>query len=239
MWVREDANVSRSNFAVAVLMVLVAVAGLALALVPQTFRQQGGKRRPMTQVVVPEGKDVATLAGGCFWCTEAIFKDLEGVVEVTPGYAGGRVPSPTYEQVCTGTTGHAEAVQIIFDPKAISFRDLLRVFFTTHDPTTLNRQGADVGTQYRSAVFTHSERQAKEAKEVIEEITRERIYDRPIVTEVTPFTNFYPAEEYHRDYFARNPEKAYCRTVIAPKVAKFREKYRERLKKGAREKAAP
>jgi len=196
--------------------------------------RKGAHQRLSTPVNVPAGKEVATLAGGCFWCTEAIFKELRGVEQVTPGYAGGHVPSPTYEQVCTGTTGHAEAVQIIFDPRVISYADLLRIFLTTHDPTTLNRQGADVGTQYRSAIFTHTPDQARVAREIIAEFTKARVYDDPIVTEVRPFTCFYPAEEYHRDYFARNPDKGYCRLVIAPKVAKFREKYRDRLRRSER-----
>lgn len=174
--------------------------------------------------------ELATLAGGCFWCTEAVFDELEGVLHVTPGYAGGHVPSPTYEQVCTGTTGHAEAVQLTFDPKRISYRELLEVFFSVHDPTTPNRQGPDVGHQYRSAIFTHSAEQEREAREVIAELTRQRVWPRPIVTEVVPFTNFYPAEEYHREYYRRHPEQAYCATVIAPKLEKFRQRYRNRLK---------
>ncbi len=193
--------------------------------------RKGSTTKVTTEVQVPPGREIATVAGGCFWCVEAIFEDLRGVDSVMPGYAGGNVPNPTYEQVCTGTTGHAEAIQIVFDPKVVSYGDILRIFLTTHDPTTLNRQGADVGTQYRSAIFTHSDAQAKEAREAIAEVTREKLYEDPIVTEVTPFTNFYPAEEYHRDYFARNPQQAYCRAVIAPKVAKFREKYRDRLKR--------
>ena len=193
-----------------------------------------GKRMeplPKTAVTVPEGREVATLAGGCFWCVEAIVQELRGVDEARSGYAGGAVENPTYEQVCTGRTGHAEAVQVVFDPKVLSYRDLLRVFMTTHDPTTLNRQGADVGTQYRSAIFTHSAEQAKVAREVIAEIEKAKLYRNPIVTEVTEFTNFYPAEEYHRDYFRRNPNQGYCQVVIAPKVAKFREKHREKLKR--------
>ena len=193
--------------------------------------RKGARTKVTTTVTVPQGREVATLAGGCFWCTEAIFKDLKGVETVMPGYAGGHVANPTYEQVCTGQTGHAEAIQIIYDPKAVSYRDLLRIFLTTHDPTTLNRQGADVGTQYRSAIFTHTDAQATDARAVIAEISREKLYRDPIVTEVTAFTNFFPAEEYHRDYFARNPEQGYCRAVIAPKVSKFREKYREKLKR--------
>jgi peptide-methionine (S)-S-oxide reductase len=194
--------------------------------------KKGAKRMlPTTVVDVPSGREVATLANGCFWCTEAVFKDLKGVEKVTSGYSGGHQPNPTYREVCNGTTGHAESLQITFDPKTISNRDLLRIFFTTHDPTSLNRQGNDVGTQYRSAIFTHSDEQKKTAGEVISEITKEKLYSGKIVTEVTPFSNFYPAEEYHQDYFARNPEAGYCRAVIAPKVAKFREKYREKLKR--------
>lgn len=177
------------------------------------------------------GRQVATLAGGCFWCTEALFEELRGVEKVEPGYSGGAVARPTYEQVCAGRTGHAEAIQITFDPKVISFADLLHIFFTTHDPTTKDRQGADVGTQYRSAVFYHSEEQKREAQQVIKEIDAQRIWPAPIVTEVTAFTAFYPAEEYHRNYFARNPNQGYCRVVIAPKVAKLREKYRDKLKR--------
>jgi len=176
-------------------------------------------------------KDVATLAGGCFWCLEAVFDDLEGVEDVVSGYAGGSVPNPTYKHVCTGETGHAEVVQVTFNPDVISYRDLLRVFFTIHDPTTLNRQGADVGTQYRSAIFTHNETQEKVAEEVIAELNDAGIWDDPIVTEVVPFEAFYPAEDYHQEYFRRNPNQGYCRVVIAPKVAKFRKQYLDRLKK--------
>ncbi len=177
----------------------------------------------------PAGKEIATLAGGCFWCTEAIFRELKGVEKVEPGYAGGKTPNPSYEQVCTGTTGHAESIQITFDPKVISFHDLLEIFFSTHNPTTLNRQGDDVGTQYRSAIFYHSPHQQETAKQVIREVDAKHIWPAPIVTEVTPFTNFYPAEEYHQDYFERNPRQPYCQFVIAPKVAKFREHWRAKL----------
>ena len=176
-------------------------------------------------------KDVATLAGGCFWCLEAVFDDLEGVEDVVSGYAGGSVPNPTYKHVCTGETGHAEVVQVTFNADVISYRDLLRVFFTIHDPTTLNRQGADMGTQYRSAIFTHNETQEKVAEEVIAELNDAGIWDDPIVTEVVPLEAFYPAEEYHQEYFRRNPNQGYCRVVIAPKVAKFRKQYLDRLKK--------
>ncbi|HET7789636.1 MAG TPA: peptide-methionine (S)-S-oxide reductase MsrA [Gemmatimonadales bacterium] len=173
---------------------------------------------------------LATLAGGCFWCLEAAFQQLAGVRAVTSGYAGGTVADPSYEAVCTGTTGHAEVVRIDFDPDAISYRDLLQVFFTIHDPTTLDRQGADRGTQYRSAIFFHSPEQERIAKDVIGEIGSGKVWDDPIVTEVVPLTAFYPAEAYHRDYFNRHPEQAYCRAVIAPKVAKVRQHYLERLK---------
>ncbi|HYK81559.1 MAG TPA: peptide-methionine (S)-S-oxide reductase MsrA [Gemmatimonadales bacterium] len=178
---------------------------------------------------MPE-REVATLAGGCFWCLEAAFAELKGVEKVQSGYAGGHVAHPSYEDVCSGATGHAEVVQITFDPGIVSFGDLLHVFFTIHDPTTLNRQGADVGTQYRSAIFYHTPGQRAEAERVIAELAAERVWDAPIVTELTPFTQFYPAEAYHRDYYRRNPEQGYCRAVIAPKVAKVRKLYLDKLK---------
>jgi len=178
---------------------------------------------------VPQ-REVATLAGGCFWCLEAAFQDLKGVEKVQSGYSGGRVANPSYEDVCTGTTGHAEVVQITFDPAVVSFNDLLHVFFTIHDPTTLNRQGADVGTQYRSAVFYHSPEQKAATERVIKELAAEHVWDSPVVTEVKPLEAFYPAEEYHRDYFRRNPNQGYCSAVIAPKVAKVRKLYLDKLK---------
>ena len=174
--------------------------------------------------------EIATLAGGCFWCLEAAFQDLKGVETVQSGYSGGHVASPSYEQVCTGTTGHAEVVQITFDPAVVSFRDLLHVFFTIHDPTTLDRQGEDIGTQYRSAIFYHTPEQKAEAERVIAELQAERVWDDPVVTALVPFERFYPAEEYHRDYFRRNPGQGYCRAVIAPKVAKVRKLYLDKLK---------
>jgi peptide-methionine (S)-S-oxide reductase len=179
------------------------------------------------------GKDleVATLAGGCFWCLEAVYDELKGVESVESGYSGGHVPGPSYAQVCDGDTGHAEVVKVTFDPDVLSYKDLLTVFFTIHDPTTLNRQGNDVGTQYRSAIFYHNEDQKKVAEEVIREISAARIWDRPIVTELAPFEKFYMAEDYHQEYFKKNPFQGYCRVVIAPKVAKFRHKFAERLKK--------
>ena len=176
-------------------------------------------------------REIATLAGGCFWCLEAVYLELRGVLGVQSGYAGGRVPNPSYELVCTGTTGHAEVVQVTFDPDEIPYRELLDVFFTIHDPTTLNRQGNDVGTQYRSAVFYHSPEQQTTVEQAIAELAAEKVWDDPIVTEVVPFTEFYAAEEYHRDYFRLHPEQAYCRAVIAPKVAKARKAFFERLKR--------
>jgi peptide-methionine (S)-S-oxide reductase len=173
----------------------------------------------------------ATLAGGCFWCLEAVFDDLIGVVSVESGYSGGHLPNPTYKQVCSDTTGHAEVVHITFDASAISYADLLRVFFAIHDPTTLNRQGNDVGTSYRSAIFYHDEEQKKTTEAVIKEISDAKIWPNPIVTEVTKFDAFYMAEDYHQEYFANNANQPYCRMVVAPKVAKFRKQFVERLKK--------
>jgi peptide-methionine (S)-S-oxide reductase len=175
--------------------------------------------------------EVATLAGGCFWCLEAVYDELKGVVDVISGYSGGRVTNPSYEAVCTGKTGHAETVQVTFDPQLISFRQLLEVFFTIHDPTTLNRQGADVGTQYRSAIFYHDAVQKATAEQVIHDLELQQIWGKPIVTELIQYTVFHPAEEYHQEYFKRNPYQGYCMAIIAPKVAKFRHKYLEMLKK--------
>jgi len=175
--------------------------------------------------------ELATLAGGCFWCLEAVFLELKGIHSAQSGYTGGRRPNPTYEQICTGTTGHAEVVQVTFDPAIISYRDLLDVFFTIHDPTTLNRQGNDSGTQYRSAIYTHSPEQEQTAKATIAEFTLAKVWDDPIVTEVTPLELFYPAENYHDNYFARNPGNPYCAVVIAPKVSKARKLFLEKLAK--------
>lgn len=174
--------------------------------------------------------ETATLAGGCFWCTESVFDELRGVESVVSGYSGGHTESPTYKEVCSGTTGHAEVIDVTFDPSEIDFADILRVFFTVHDPTTLNRQGGDIGTQYRSAIFYHSEAQRQAAEAVIREIDEATIYPNPIVTEVVPFEKFWPAEDYHQEYFANNPNQPYCAAVIAPKVAKFRKMHAERLK---------
>ncbi len=176
------------------------------------------------------GNEVITLGGGCFWCTEAVFSELRGVVKVESGYAGGTVPNPTYQQVCGGATGHAEVIQVTFDPSVVSLKEILEVFFTTHDPTTLNRQGGDTGTQYRSVVFYHSPEQKAVAEQVIQELTAAKLWRTKVVTELTPFTTFYKAEDYHQEYFANNGRQPYCQMVIAPKVAKFREHYREKLR---------
>ena len=173
---------------------------------------------------------LATLAGGCFWCLEAVFEQLKGVKRVESGYSGGHVPNPSYEAVCTGTTGHAEVTQVTFDPDRISFRDLLAVFFSIHDPTTPDRQGGDVGTQYRSAIFAHDDEQRRVAEDLVRELEAEHVFDDPIVTKIEPLKAFYPAEEYHREYYRRNSNQPYCRAVIAPKVAKLRSKYLEKLK---------
>lgn len=184
---------------------------------------------PMSQL----GKgnlDVATLAGGCFWCTEAAFSIIKGVERIEPGYTGGVVSNPTYEQVSTGSTGHAEAAQIFFDPKVIGYKEILEIFFTMHDPTSLNRQGADVGTQYRSAIFYHNQGQKETAEKLIDELNREGIWDRPIVTVVEPLKAFYKAETYHKDYYKKHPKEAYCQAVIAPKIAKLQQRFIDKIK---------
>jgi peptide-methionine (S)-S-oxide reductase len=170
-------------------------------------------------------REVATLAGGCFWCLEAIFKEVRGIEKIVSGYSGGTIVNPSYAAVCSGATGHAESVQLTYDPKKISFKEILDIFFTVHDPTTLNRQGADVGTQYRSAIFYHSPEQKSEAEEAILQLNASRDRRVPVVTQVAPFKDFYPAEDYHQEYFARNPEQPYCSVVIAPKLDKFRKQY--------------
>ncbi len=213
---------------------IFAAASFALTGKPSADREvstQEGKQK-----VNSTGKtEVATLAGGCFWCLEAVYNDLRGVEKVVSGYSGGTVANPSYEAVCTGKTGHAEVVQITFDPQVITFKELLEVFFTIHDPTTLNRQGADVGTQYRSAIFYHSPEQKTVAEKVIADITAEKIWTNSIVTEVTKLPAFYPAEEYHQRYYERNPSQGYCRMVIEPKVIKFRRHFMSKLKKPASE----
>jgi peptide-methionine (S)-S-oxide reductase len=180
-------------------------------------------------------EELATLGGGCFWCQEAVFKDLRGVRSVVSGYAGGHVPDPSYKQVCTGTTGHAEVVQVRFDPNEVTYGDLLRVFFAIHDPTTKNRQGNDVGPQYRSIILTHSDTQRHTAEAVMREIAEAKLWPDPLTTEIKPLEAFYPAEAEHHDYFARNPWSGYCQVVIAPKVAKFRKQFTDRLKRAAAE----
>lgn len=172
----------------------------------------------------------ATLGGGCFWCTEAVYKELKGVVDVTPGYSGGSIKNPAYREVCTGRTGHAEVVQVTYDPEEISFKEILDVFFMTHDPTTLNRQGNDVGTQYRSVIFYHDEEQKETAEEVIRILEKNNVYNNPVVTEITPLETFYKAEDYHKDYFERNEEQPYCQFVVAPKVGKFKSLFKNKLK---------
>ena len=175
-------------------------------------------------------REVATLGGGCFWCLEAVYQELRGVEKVESGYSGGDVPDPTYREVCSETTGHAEVVQVTFDPEVVSYGDILEVYFTIHDPTTLNRQGADVGTQYRSVIFYHDDEQRRVAEAVISDLESEDIWSNPIVTEVAPFDGFYIAEDYHQDYFRNNGFQPYCQVIIAPKVAKFRKQHLERLK---------
>ncbi len=175
--------------------------------------------------------EVATLGGGCFWCLEAVYLDMRGVLKVESGYANGDVPNPTYRQVCGGDTGYAEVVQLTFDPDEVSFRELLQVFFVIHDPTTLNRQGADTGTQYRSGIYYTTPEQKADAEAVILALTAQKVYDDPIVTEVEPLRNYYRAEDYHQDYFARNPYQPYCMGVVAPKVVKFRKYFLEKTKK--------
>ena len=178
-----------------------------------------------------QNSEVATLGGGCFWCLEAVFDDLRGVESVESGYAGGHAADPSYEEVCAGTTGHAEVVRVTFDTRAVSFKEILEVFFTIHDPTTLNRQGADVGTQYRSAIFFHTPEQQEVAARTIAELDAAKIWDAPIITEVVPFERFYEAEDYHQNYYRQNPNQGYCRMIVAPKVAKFRQHFLEKLKK--------
>jgi len=188
------------------------------------MNQENGKTYPDKE------KEVATLAGGCFWCLEAIFKEVKGIEEVMSGYSGGTTVNPSYAEVCSGATGHAESVQLTYDPKKVSFGEILAIFFAVHDPTTLNRQGADVGTQYRSAIFYHNSQQKVEAEAAIKQLAASKVWGAPVVTQVAPFKDFYPAEEYHREYFARNPEQPYCAVVIAPKLEKFRKQYFRKIK---------
>jgi peptide-methionine (S)-S-oxide reductase len=177
--------------------------------------------------------ELATLGGGCFWCLDAVYRRVQGVEDVTSGYAGGDLANPSYQAVCSGTTGHAEVVQVGFDPSVIGYAEVLEIFFAIHDPTTLNRQGADVGTQYRSVIFHHSPEQEAQARRVVSELEAQGVWDGPIVTELAPLRVFYPAEDYHKAYFERNGQQPYCQVVVAPKVAKFRQKFAHRLREGA------
>lgn len=215
-----------------VLLALFVVVSIFTTVSLATAGNSKNSARGIEKNMNPTGKkEVATLAGGCFWCLEAVYDELKGVDKVVSGFSGGHVANPSYEEVCTGRTGHAETVEITFDPQVISYKELLEVFFTIHDPTTLNRQGADQGTQYRSAIYYHSPEQKEIAEKTIAEITAAKIWKNPIVTEVTKFAVFYPAEEYHQHYYERNPNQGYCRMVIEPKVIKFRQHFMSKLKK--------
>lgn len=196
---------------------------------PEKVSQIKEFKEPIT-MNIEEGKEVATFAGGCFWCTEAVFLEIKGVEKVVSGYTGGTIKNPSYREIGTGTTGHAEAIEITYDPKLVQYKDLLEIFFSSHNPTTLNRQGADVGTQYRSEIFYHSEAQKKEAEEYISLIEKEKLYNDPIVTVVSPAVVFYVAEEYHQNYYNENKSQGYCQMVIAPKLEKLRKYYKSKLK---------
>ena len=213
-------------------LVLVVCAALFALRAPQPAFSDSNEvtQGAIQPVKAPPGREVATFAGGCFWARDAMFRRLKGVDKVTSGFAGGHTPHPSYQQVCTGTTGQAETVQVIFDPKVISYHDLLDVFFHTHDPTTLNAQAPDDGTQYRSAVFYHSAQQKAETEQVVRDVTAAHLYRNPVVTQVVPYTGFWPAEDYHQNYFALNPDQPYCADVVAPEVARFQKLYRARLK---------
>ncbi len=213
------------------------IKGLSLVL-SLIFSSCTAKEKPVVKeefkepvkVKVNEGMEVATFAGGCFWCTEAVFLEIKGVEKVVSGYIGGKTVNPTYKDICTGETGHAEAIQITFNPNVVAYEDLLEVFFGTHDPTTLNRQGADVGTQYRSEIFYHSEAQKTKAENYIQLLEKEKLYDKKIVTKVSSATVFYPAEDYHQNYYNQNSSQGYCQMVIAPKLEKLRKYYKSKLK---------
>jgi len=196
-------------------------------------QEPGNKKNNMSEEIIPTGKktDTATFGTGCFWCTEAVFQELKGVIKAVSGYTGGHVANPSYEEVCTGTTGHAEALEIIYDPTVITYDELLEVFWESHDPTSLNRQGNDVGTQYRSAIFYHNAEQKEKAEHYKAELNKSGAYDKPIVTEVTPYTKFYPAEDYHQNYYNTHGSQPYCYLVIRPKVEKFEKVFKNKLKK--------
>lgn len=213
-----------SNKLLALLVIMMTLAGTSCA-------QQSKKQQPMNLQATEPGLEIATFGNGCFWCTEAIFQRVEGVTKVVSGYTGGKVKNPTYKEVCSGLTGHAEAIQITFDSKRISYVELLEIFWQTHDPTTLNRQGADVGTQYRSAIFYHTEEQKEKAITYKQKLDESGAFDNPIVTEISPATEFYPAEDYHQNYFNLNGSAPYCSYVIQPKVEKFKKVFKEKLKK--------
>jgi peptide-methionine (S)-S-oxide reductase len=194
-----------------------------ILLIPLLFLETG--------LIMSKELEIATLGGGCFWCTEAVYEQLNGVIDINPGYSGGQTKNPTYQEICTGQTGHAEVIQIKFDPSIVSYSDILEVFFKTHDPTTLNRQGADVGTQYRSVIFYHSKKQKEIAEKVLQLFAEENIYESPIVTEITELDKFFIAEDYHKNYFEKNKNQSYCQFVVAPKVEKFRKIFQDKLKK--------
>jgi len=207
-------------------MITILIVSLSIYLLPGIPQNQ----KSPDNMNIEQNIEIATLGNGCFWCTEAVFEGVKGVSSVESGYAGGFVKNPSYREVCNGTTGHAEVVQIRFDPSVISYKEILEAFFGSHDPTTLNQQGADVGTQYRSVIFFHNPKQKAQAEEVIKELTAKSIFDNPIVTQIEEFSAFYKAEEYHQNYFAKNPNEAYCSYVIRPKVQKFRINYSDKLK---------
>ena len=213
------------------LLFILALFGLSSSCTSQKSSGQADEKTPAKDQIVEQSMntEIATFGAGCFWCVEAVFQELKGVLKVESGYMGGAIPNPTYREVCTGTTGHAEVTRITFDPTVISYEELLEVLWTTHDPTTLNRQGADAGTQYRSAIFYHSDEQKSKAEKSKKEVAT-TIWDSPIVTEIVPADTFYPAEEYHQDYYALNPNAGYCRAVISPKVAKVRATFTDKLK---------
>lgn len=215
----------------ALIPAIVAGCGPAAAVGDEATPAKAASMPPYPVKQPAAGQQVATFAGGCFWSLDAMFQKLKGVSSVEPGFGGGKVKNPSYEQVCTATTGHAEAVNIVFDPKAISYRELADIFLNVHNPTTLNRQGADEGPQYRSAIFYRDAAQKKDAEAAIKDATAKRLWQDPIVTRIEPFTNFYRAEDYHLDYFNRNPNQGYSANVVAPKVEKFEEKYKDKLKK--------
>jgi peptide-methionine (S)-S-oxide reductase len=221
---------SKKHLNVKYLLLLFTIISSAACGQTASNQSKNMKELPTTAVQVPAGLEIATLGGGCFWCTEAIYQDLKGVQKVLSGYSGGHVVNPTYKQVTTGTTGHAEVIQVLFDPKVITYAEILEIFWETHDPTTLNRQGNDVGPQYRSAVFYHNPEQKSQAEFYKKKLDESGAFLRPIVTEITAFTNFYVAEDYHQNYYKENGSQPYCSFVIRPKVEKFKKAFAEKLK---------